>query len=300
MTNFYKDIWASLIKSDFFPSYLKGIQVFEFEKFKDIIHGMNKESNDLVNATFGGNALIIKNVVKKNILSELKEKIYNLEKNEEEKNLQMLEGCANFHVSNKNKLAPIQDNYDETAHSHFFFRWNRDNLKIFDHLNPIWELIKMFSGLNKNEYKKNTPKDSIIDRIQVIRYPLNEGYITTHCDVSAWQKLNIGICLNENGKDFNSGGLYLLNEDEKKINVEEKLEIGDCFCWVPTIFHGVDIPRKNGVDKTNWNSNTGRWQALALTIQSHCVKNRILSTGYNKFKKDPMKYKKLYRDAFNL
>ena len=182
----------------------------------------------------------------------------------------------------------------------FFFRWNKDNLKIFDHLNPIWELIKIFSGLSKDEYKKNTPKDFIIDRIQVIRYPLNEGYITTHCDVSAWQKMNIGICLNENGKDFNTGGLYLLNKDEKKINVEKNLEFGDCFCWVPTIFHGVDIPKKNGVHESNWNSSDGRWQALALTIQSHCVKDRILSTGYNKFKKDPLKYKKLYRDAFNL
>ena len=49
----------------------------------------------------------------------------------------MLEGCPNFHGSNKkNKLTPIQDNYDETAHSHYFFRWNRDNLKIFEYFNP--------------------------------------------------------------------------------------------------------------------------------------------------------------------
>ena len=128
---------------------------------------------------------------------------------------------------------------------------------------------------------------SIINSLKKLEYrgydsagiaTLNEGYITTHCDVSAWQKLNIGICLNENGKDFQTGGLYLLDKNENKVNVEKKLELGDCFCWTPTIFHGVDIPKLEGVKNLNWNSNSGRWQALAFTVQSHCVKERILST----------------------
>ena len=135
----------------------------------------------------------------------------------------------------------------------------------------------------------------IIDIIQVIRYPLNEGYITTHCDASAWQKLNIGICFNENGKEFNQGGLYLLDKEENKINVEDKLDIGDCFCWIPTIFHGVDIPKLIGNNLKNWKSKSGRWQALALTVQSHIVKDRLLSTGYERFKSDPLKFKKIYK-----
>ena len=299
MHNHYKKKWVNFLKKNFFSSYLRNIQILEFDKFNKIIIDMNKESDELIENICLGDALIIKKVFHKDALIELRNKIYNLEKNEEEKNLRMLESCPNFHVSNKkNKLTPIQDNYDETAHSHYFFRWNRDNLKIFEYFNPIWELIKIFSGLNKNEYNNNTPQDLIIDRIQVLRYPLNEGYITTHCDVSAWQKLNIGICLNENGKDFQTGGLYLLDKNENKVNVEKKLELGDCFCWTPTIFHGVYIPKLEGVKNLNWNSNSGRWQALAFTVQSHCVKERILSTGYDKFKKNPLKYKEIYRKAF--
>ena len=210
----------------------------------------------------------------------------------------MLDECPNFHVSNKkNNIAPVKDNYDETAHSHYFFRWNKDEINIFQKFDKIWDLIKIFSGLEKDSYKLNKPKDLILDRIQIIRYPLNEGYITTHCDASAWQKLNIGICFNEQGKEFNEGGLYLLDKNDKKINIEGKLEIGDCFCWIPTIFHGVDIPKLTNHNNKNWNSKSGRWQALALTVQSHRVKNRLLSTGYERFKKDPIKFKEMYRNS---
>ena len=121
MNNFYKNIWIDLVKKDFFPSYLEDIQVFEFENFKSIINSMNQESASLVKTVFNGNAIVIKNVINKNTLEQLKEKIYDIEKSENEKNIKMLENCENFHVSNKNKLAPVQDNYDETAHSHFFF-----------------------------------------------------------------------------------------------------------------------------------------------------------------------------------
>jgi len=299
MNNHYKKKWDDLLEKNFFPSFVKNIKIIDFKEFNKIVINMGKESDDLVNNIFDGDVLVIKNVFKKEDLIELKNNIYDKQNKEKEQNYKMIDGCPNFHISNKqNKLAPVRDNYDETAHSHYFFRWNNDSLKIFNYFENIWELIKLFSGLDKDDFKKSTPKDKIIDRIQVLRYPLNEGYITTHCDVSAWQKLNIGICLYENGKDFDSGGLYLLDKNENKINVENKLELGDCFCWIPTIFHGVEIPRLKGEEKIDWNSNKGRWQALALTVQSHCVQERILSTGYEKFKKNPLKYKKIYRNAY--
>ena len=298
MKNFYKNSWQKLLKKDYFPSYLKDVQSFEFKDFKRIILDANDRSEKLLNDVFKGDSLIIKNVFDKKEIIDLKDSIFDIENNQEEKNFRMLDECPNFHVSNKkNNIAPIKDNYDETAHSHYFFRWNKDEINIFKKFDKIWDLIKIFSGLEKDSYKLNKPKDLILDRIQIIRYPLNEGYITTHCDASAWQKLNIGICFNEQGKEFNEGGLYLLDKNDKKINIEDKLEIGDCFCWIPTIFHGVDIPKLTNHDNKDWNSKSGRWQALALTVQSHKVKNRLLSTGYERFKKDPIKFKEMYRNT---
>ena len=298
MKNFYKNSWQRLLKEDYFPSYLNNVQTFEFEDFQRIILNENDKSEKLLNDVFKGDSLIIKNVFNKKEIIDLKDSIFDIEKNQEEKNFRMLDECPNFHVSNKkNNIAPVKDNYDETAHSHYFFRWNKDEINIFKKFDKIWDLIKIFSGLEKDSYKLNKPKDLILDRIQIIRYPLNEGYITTHCDASAWQKLNIGICFNEQGKEFNEGGLYLLDKNDKKINIEGKLEIGDCFCWIPTIFHGVDIPKLTNHNNKNWNSKSGRWQALALTVQSHRVKNRLLSTGYERFKKDPIKFKEMYRNS---
>ena len=298
MKNFYKNSWQRLLKEDYFPSYLNNVQTFEFEDFQRIILNENDKSEKLLNDVFKGDSLIIKNVFNKKEIIDLKDSIFDIEKNQEEKNFRMLDECPNFHVSNKkNNIAPVKDNYDETAHSHYFFRWNKDEINIFKKFDKIWDLIKIFSGLEKDSYKLNKPKDLILDRIQIIRYPLNEGYITTHCDASAWQKLNIGICFNEQGKEFNEGGLYLLDKNDKKINIEDKLEIGDCFCWIPTIFHGVDIPKLTNHNNKNWNSKSGRWQALALTVQSHRVKNRLLSTGYERFKKDPIKFKEMYRNS---
>ena len=298
MKSFYKNSWQRLLKKDYFPSYLNNVQTFEFEDFQKIILNENDKSENLVNDVFKGDSLIIKNVFNKKEIIDLKDSIFDIEKNQEEKNFRMLDECPNFHVSNKkNNIAPVKDNYDETAHSHYFFRWNKDEINIFQKFDKIWDLIKIFSGLEKDSYKFNKPKDLILDRIQIIRYPLNEGYITTHCDASAWQKLNIGICFNEQGKEFNEGGLYLLDKNDKKINIEGKLEIGDCFCWIPTIFHGVEIPKLTNHNKKNWKSKSGRWQALALTVQSHRVKNRLLSTGYERFKKDPIKFKEMYRNT---
>ncbi len=298
MKNFYKNHWQKLLEKDYFPSYLNSVNSFDFTEFQKIILDKNDKSEKLLNEVFKGNSLIIKNVFDKQEIIDLKNSIFEIENSQDESNYRMLDECPNFHVSNKkNNIAPIKDNYDETAHSHYFFRWNKDEINIFQKFDKIWDLIKIFSGLEKDSYKKNKPKDLILDRIQIIRYPLNEGYITTHCDASAWQKLNIGICFNEQGKEFNEGGLYLLDKNEKKINIEDKLDIGDCFCWIPTIFHGVDIPKLSNHNNKNWNSKSGRWQALALTVQSHRVKNRLLSTGYERFKKNPIKFKEMYRNS---
>ena len=298
MKNFYKNHWQKLLEKDYFPSYLNKIESLNFNDFQEIILKKDDKSEKFLNDIFKGNSLIIKNVFNKKEIIDLKDSIFNIENNQKEQNFRMLDECPNFHVSNKkNNIAPIKDNYDETAHSHYFFRWNKDEINIFLKFDKIWDLIKIFSGLEKDSYKLNKPKDLIVDRIQVIRYPLNEGYITTHCDASAWQKLNIGVCFNEKGKEFNEGGLYLLDKNENKINIEDKLEIGDCFCWIPTIFHGVDIPKLDNEKNKNWNSKSGRWQALALTVQSHRVKNRLLSTGYERFKKDPKKFKEMYRNS---
>ena len=149
MKSFYKNNWQRLLKKDYFPSYLNNVQTFEFEDFQRIILNENDKSEKLLNDVFKGDSLIIKNVFNKKEIIDLKDSIFDIEKNQEEKNFRMLDECPNFHVSNKkNNIAPVKDNYDETAHSHYFFRWNKDEINIFQKFDKIWDLIKIFSVLN--------------------------------------------------------------------------------------------------------------------------------------------------------
>ena len=103
MENYYKKQWINLLNNNFFPSYFRKIQTIEFTEFKKIIMGMNNESEKLLKNVFLGDALVIKKVFDKKNLVKLRNNIYNIQKNEEEKNLRMLENCPNFHVSNKKK-----------------------------------------------------------------------------------------------------------------------------------------------------------------------------------------------------
>ena len=62
MKNFYKNSWQKLLKKDYFPSYLKDVQSFDFKDFKRIILDANDRSEKLLNDVFKGDSLIIKNV----------------------------------------------------------------------------------------------------------------------------------------------------------------------------------------------------------------------------------------------
>ena len=187
----------------------------------------------------------------------------------------------------------MKNGYQEFAHSYFFWRWNKDYLKIFDKIDDYWNTIKIFNGLGINGLKNNIPSDKIIDRIQVLHYPINSGSISPHCDVARWQKTNVAISLTEVGKEYQEGGLYCLDKNESKIPIEHMVSIGDSILWLPSIFHGVEEPTtiRSAVD---WSKTEGRWQLLAQAVQSWNVKNRIVSVSYENYKKDPKKILKDY------
>ena len=42
------------------------------------------------------------------------------------------------------------------------------------------------------------------------------------------------------GEDFTSGGFYFRNTKNKKMNIEDKLEIGDSVMFYGSIVHGVE------------------------------------------------------------
>ena len=78
------------------------------------------------------------------------------------------------------------------------------------------------------------PSNGQIDRLQIVRYPAGGGQLRDHVDPRKNQRVVSGIIMGKIGEDFNKGGFYFKSSNKKKINIEDRLEIGDAviFLWL--------------------------------------------------------------------
>ena len=86
------------------------------------------------------------------------------------------------------------------------------------------------------------------------------GYMNCHVDpFYEHQKVIPTLLLSELGKDFESGGFYLMDENDNKVFMDEKLSFGDLTLFNPQIPHGVDL-----IDKgKNFSEVRGRLMMIA-------------------------------------
>jgi hypothetical protein len=297
----YNDIWERHLENNYFPTYFKESKEMEYEEFKFIIHNDIKATNNFIHNFLAGDVYVIKGVLSKGVATQLKEEVYQYGKTTDISNLRADKKIPNYHY--KSGGGEVVDGYQEFAHSYYFWRWNPDELRVFDRIDGFWDNVKILNGLGPNGLKNNTPEDGVIDRVQILHYPINVGKITAHCDVARWQKTNVAISLTERSVDYKTGGLYCLNKDDEKVDVEQFVEAGDAILWIPTVFHGVDEPT-TGIG-VNWENPEGRWQLLAQAVQSWAIKDRVVSISYENFKKDRQKVLEEYlfndkKENFNL
>jgi len=281
----YNQVWEDFLQDNYFPTYLRNVREIEFSEIESRVLNDAQSTSQLILDLLAGDLLIIKNVLSPEETSRIKEVAHQYGQDTPTQELSETYPVPNFHC--KSHGGKVKDGYDEVGHAYFFYRWNEDTLGVFSAIDRLWDTVKIFNGIGVDGIKNNLPKDKIIDRIQLLHYPINTGEITTHCDVSRWQKTNIGINLTELGKDFDSGGFYCLDKNEQRVRVEERVKTGDAVCWIPTVFHGVEKPISN--NDIDWSTPEGRWQLLAFAIQSKAVKNRVVSVSHDNFKKDPQK-----------
>ena len=99
----------------------------------------------------------------------------------------------------------VSGGYHSLEHSYYFFGWNDDDLGIFNLVDKYWSAVKVLSGNKATDFRKNRPKDGVVDRISVIHYPEGSGYISVHCDPDKTQKTLLGCPLTTMGKDYPFG-----------------------------------------------------------------------------------------------
>ena len=135
-----------------------------------------------------------------------------------------------------------------------------------------WRYVKFLAGNSKFQYEKNIPSQNQIDRLQIVNYPLGGGELRDHVDPRKNQRIVSGLIMSKKGVDFENGGFYFRDKNNKKLNIENKLEIGDSVIFYGSITHGVEKVDKN--KKLNWNSYKGRWFIGMFVNDSNHVVNR--------------------------
>lgn len=279
MKNVLGQHWEKLEKEQKHPENIRNVQTIDVGNFYKIFED-KLALTKIIDDIYAGDFIIIKNAINRDYLNNLKSKLHDISLNSPSEYHEMLEGCPNFHRfidQETSKKYSLQTH----RHSFYFFRWNKDDLKLFDNFDSLWGNIKKLGGLKFDEYVKNTPKDIVVDRVQIVRYPEKTGFIEPHQHTPINQRLIISVYMSKQGKDYKSGGTYFYN-DNQKIEVEDKINIGDCGIFYATLKHSVDPVELLKQKLSSEEEKTkGRWWIGLYSPESNHKKNRNTSNPKN-------------------
>lgn len=288
MTSFIESWNALPIAPENHPMRAGKIYLIEYEALREKV-----ESNDLrfassmTKSLYEGDFYLVKNVFSKQFMTDVKDRVYKSWKNSESSFHKMLEGVPDFHrvidevIGKKYYANPLK-------HTSYFFHWNRDPLEFFPEFYKRWRIFKVIAGLQANQYETNTPKDGIVDRIQVVNYPRGGGKIDVHSDPYLSQKIVTSVYMSKRGEEYETGGCFVINRADELVDLEELIDIGDMGFSFPTIAHGVaPVDPHRPID---WSARDGRWWVGMFSNFSDEVKDRHTGAAYdlpasNQFKK---------------
>lgn len=274
----FKDFWKDCEKKLPLPQRAREIKKIDFVEFKNKVLEEKKDFvEDIVNSLYSGDVYILKAAYTKEFMHNLKNKTFLHFKNKPSEFYKMLEGSPDFHRKidlEKGKKYSLR----MCKHSFYFYPWNDDPLNLFKPIYERWRIIKKLMGLRPTEYENNTPKDGVIDRIQVVQYPSKIGYLEPHTDPHKHQRLFHSAYMSKKGIDFEGLGFYLLGKNNKIIEVEGLIDVGDIGIGYASVYHGVAPVNTN--KEPNWDDvNDGRWFLSMYSNESDVNKDRNTSSG---------------------
>jgi len=264
----YRNIWEILEDTFPRPNRFRNLITLSYEEFKYRVE--NNIAVSMINSLYSGDAYLIKNGFPQDFMFRLQQEVHDYWKEHRAECHKRLEGTPDFH---RQIDLETGKNYSISSckHSCYFYRWNNDPLNVYETIDERWRILKVLMGLQYNEYENNTPKDGVVDRIQVVRYPPSLGYLEPHTDAYEHQRLIFSGYMSKRGLDYNGGGFYLINGENEVINIEDKIDVGDfLFCYA-SIYHGV-APCEGEFD---WDNDNGRWFLSMYSNTSDEVENRF-------------------------
>jgi hypothetical protein len=250
--------WNKVEKVISYPNRVRNIITYDYNNLaKNVKIEDSKFTDEIVTSLMMGDFFILKNAYSKKFMNELKVNTFNHFKNKPSEFYKMLEGTPDFHrridLDTGKKYS-----FRSCKHSFYFYPWNDDPLNLFSPIYERWRVIKKLMGLNATSYEKNTPKDGVIDRIQVVKYPSKIGFLEPHTDPYKYQKLIISSYMSKKNIDFDGVGFYLLDQKDNVMSIENSIDVGDMGIGMATLYHGV--APVNLTKDADWDDvNDGRW-----------------------------------------
>lgn len=276
-TSKYFKAWKDV--EDSMPRPSRCRQVVEYD-YREFAQRVEEEAPAFVEQTvqsiFSGDLFILRNCVSPKFIQEVKERTWKLWKDTPESFHKILEGCPDFHRILTQEIAKNYS-FKNIRHSSYFFPWNSDPVQLRPVVMERWRLLKYIQGYQKDEWELNTPKDGVVDRLQVAMYPRGSGYSEMHADPIVHQKLFISIYMSKRGKDFDQGGFYVVDSNDQIRDCEGDVEVGDLAFGYGSIVHGVaEIDPQIKID---WESDRGRWWIGLYSISSNEMVESKRATG---------------------
>lgn len=275
--NSLKKKWIDLETKFELPYYINSVKIIDYNDFLSFENASVDKLSKIVDNLFNGDYYIVKNAIKKDFINELKKKLIKKAKNTPSEFYKMYDNCPNYRREIDEDAAK-KYSIKAVRNSFYFFRWNGDEMSLFKEFDPLWRIVKILGGLDKNEYVKNIPSDGVIDRIQVVKYPPLTGYIEPHHHNTTNQKLMVSIYMSEKGKDYSQGGTYFYknqNGNDLEVEVESNIKTGDVGMFYGSLKHSVKAVEVEGIDQSQ--EELGRWWCGLYSPESDHVENRKTS-----------------------
>jgi len=248
--------WIKQEKDKKIPSAYRKLVFVDYKEFVSKI--LEKDPifvSDVVTNLYSGDMYILKNSIDKSKVKYIIEEIHKFTQSSPSSFHKMLEGIPNFHRwIGKDLVNAYSIKY--TKHSTHIFPWNDDISDVRKIIMEVCKPIKFLAGLSFDEFKVNTPKDLIVERLQIARYPPT-GFIEPHIDANTLLRLVISGYLTTRGIDYKKGGFYLIDNNNAKHDIEDQVEAGDIGLFYASIKHGLDVidpDKEPDIKKKN-----GRW-----------------------------------------
>lgn len=200
------------------------------------------------------NIVILKNVFEKDLLQQIKLKVFNWGK-----------GASPSNPTNslKSNWHRIDNNPLQSENMHIFHAYNFVNNRL-DCSKDLWEIFLPMKKLQEklSNTSLSLPQESkeLSVRPQVLHYPSGGGFFDWHIHPLLPQKVGLILSLSDKGADFNSGGTAFRVGD-KLVNIESNHEIGDIAIFRYDVDHAVtkvDLDKK----KIDFNNSKGKWSFI--------------------------------------